>query len=63
MTTDWRGGVIRDPGALLGILRVASQAKRRVKFELLDAQLTFGRDNSFTVVSASVVRATDHALR
>jgi len=63
MTTDWRGGAIRDQGALLVILRAAAQRQSSVKFELLDAQLAFGRDNSFTVVSGGVVRATDHELR
>lgn len=61
-TSDWRGGAIRDPGALLAILRVAAQQRRLVRFELVDAQLSFGRDGSFTVSRAAVVRATDHDL-
>ena len=63
MTSDWRGGAIRDPGALVAILRSAAQQGRLVRFELVDAQLSFGRDGGFTVVRAAVVRATDHDLR
>jgi hypothetical protein len=63
MTTSWRGGAIRDPGTLLAVLRVAAQRGQLVRFELADAQVSFGRDSTFSVVRASVVRATDHDLR
>jgi hypothetical protein len=58
----WGGGAIRQPGALLEILRTASGSGRIVKFELVDARLKFGREGRFRVESADTLRATDHAL-
>jgi hypothetical protein len=62
MTADWRGGAIRPPGALLGILQ-AARTGRVLKFQLIDARLKFGREGRFVVESADVLRATDHDLR
>jgi len=62
MTSDWRGGAIRDQGALLAILRAAAQKGRLVKFELAGAQLSFGGEHRLVVTKAAVVRATDHDL-
>jgi hypothetical protein len=63
MVADWRGGAIRQPGALLAILQTASGTRRVVKFELVDARLKFGRQGRFSVEAADVLRATDHDLR
>jgi hypothetical protein len=62
MVEGWGGGAIRQPGALLEILRTASGSERSVKFQLIDARLKFGREGRFRVESADTLRATDHAL-
>ena len=63
MVGNWRGGAIRESGALLDILQAASGTPRLVKFELADARLRFARQGRFAVESADVLRATDHDLR
>lgn len=63
MTEDGHGAAIREKGALAAILRAAAENKRVVKFQLIDANLAFGRDNRFKVTHASVIRATDAELR
>jgi hypothetical protein len=63
MTTDWRGGAIRDGGALFRILESATKGRGVVKFELSDAQLAFGPGGTLTVVDGAVRRATDASLR
>lgn len=63
MVKDWRGGAIREPGALLRILQAASASGNSVRFELLDARLKFEPQGRIAVESARVVRATDHDLR
>jgi hypothetical protein len=63
MTEDGHGAAIREEGALASILRAAAEHKRLVKFQLIDAKLTFGRGGSFEVTQAAVIRATDADLR
>jgi hypothetical protein len=63
MTTDWRGGAIRENGALLTILQTAARSHRVVKLELTEARLAFGPDRTFIVTDGAVIRATDHDLR
>jgi hypothetical protein len=62
MVEGWGGGAIRQPGALLEILRAASGSGRSVKFELIDARLRFAREGRFSIESAETIRATDHDL-
>lgn len=62
MVEGWGGGAIRQPGALLEILRAASGSERSVKFELINAQVRFAREGRFSVESAETIRATDHDL-
>jgi hypothetical protein len=63
MTSDWRGGAIRQHGALLRILESATKGRGVVKFELTEAQLKFGTGGAFTVIDGAVIRATDANLR
>ena len=63
MVDGWRGGAIRERGALLQLLRAASESGQTVKFELINARLKFGPRGSLAVEGAEVIRATDHALR
>lgn len=63
MTEDRRGAALREAGALARILRAAAVHKRVVKFELIAANLAFGREGSFKVAQAAVIRATDADLR
>ena len=63
MTEDGHGAAIREKGALAAILKAAAENKRVVRFELIGANLVFGRDNRFRVTQASVIRATDANLR
>ena len=63
MTEDRRGGALREKGALAAILKAAAEHKRVVKFELIGANLAFGRDGAFEVKHAAVIRATDADLR
>ena len=63
MTSDWRGGAIRQKGELLKILKTAAQRGRVVKFEMMQPKMEFGRDQSFRLTDAAVIRATDADLR
>ncbi len=63
MTADWRGGALREKGELLKILKTAAERGRVVKFELMRPKMDFGRDHSFTLTDAAVIRATDADLR
>ncbi|MBM3883233.1 MAG: hypothetical protein FJ387_26565 [Verrucomicrobia bacterium] len=63
MTSDWHGGAIRQKGALLKILKAAAEHGRVVRFQMLQPKLEFGRDGSFTLTDAAVIRATDADLR
>ncbi len=63
MTENGRGGAIRGKGALAAILRASAEHKHVVKFQLVDANLAFGRDDGFKVTHATVIRATDANLR
>jgi hypothetical protein len=60
VTPDGRGGAVRnDKGALLGIIKVAAERGRAVKFELANPIIAFDTDGSITNVESAVVRATD----
>ena len=63
MVESWKGGAIRKSGALLAILQAAAGTGQVVKFELANARLQFGSGSTLAVESATVRRATDHALR
>ncbi len=63
MVENWKGGAIRKSGALLAILQAASGTGQVVKLELANARLQFGSGSTLAVESATVRRATDHALR
>ncbi|HEY3053659.1 MAG TPA: hypothetical protein VGK04_09765 [Thermoanaerobaculia bacterium] len=63
MTSDWKGGAIRENGALLHILDAAATRKRIVKFELSEAQLVFSAGGVLTVSDGAVRRAIDANLR
>jgi hypothetical protein len=63
MVENWKGGAIRKSGALLAILQAASGTGQVVKLELANARLQFGSGGTLAVESATVRRATDHALR
>src|SRR5437762_5262160 len=62
MTENWKGGAIRKSGALLAILQAAAGTGQGVKLELANARLQFGSGSTLAVESATVRRATDHAL-
>ena len=62
MVEGWRGGAIRQPGALLEIVQAASGSERVVKFEIINARLKFAHQGRLAVESAEVIRATDHNL-
>ena len=63
MVENWKGGAIRKSGALLAILQAASGTGQVVKLELANARLQFGSGSTLAIESATVRRATDHALR
>jgi hypothetical protein len=63
MTSDWRGGAIRQKGELLKILKTATERGRVVKFEMMRPKMEFGSDQSFALTDAAVIRATDADLR
>src|SRR5712692_141596 len=63
MVANWKGGAIRKSGALLAILQAAAGTGQVVKFELANARLNFGSGGTLAIESATVRRATDHALR
>ena len=63
MVENWRGGALRKSGALLAILQAAAGTERVVRLELANARLQFGSGGTLAVESATVRRATDHALR
>lgn len=63
MSENWRGGALRRSGALLEILQAAAATGKRVRFELADSRLAFGRGGTLTVERAIVRRATDPTLR
>jgi hypothetical protein len=63
MVENWKGGAIRKSGALLAILQAASGTGQVVKLEIANARLQFGSGSTLAVESATVRRATDHALR
>jgi hypothetical protein len=63
MTSNWRAGALRKKGELFRILKTAEERGRAVRFELGQPKMEFGTDQSFTLLGASVVRATDADLR
>jgi hypothetical protein len=63
MTENWKGGAIRKSGALLALLEAAARTGQVVRLELANARLQFGSGSTLAVESATVRRATDHALR
>ena len=63
MTERWKGGALRQSGALLGILQSAAGTGQVVKLELANARLSFGSGGTLAVEGATVRRATDHSLR
>ena len=62
MVENWKGGAIHKSGALLAILQAAAGTGQVVKLELANARLQFGSGGTLAVESATVRRATDHAL-
>ena len=54
--------VRNDPKALSGILKVAAERGRVIKFELADPKITFGGRGHIKDLECSVVRATDWDL-
>ena len=62
MTSDWKGGAIREKEVLPAILKAAARLKRTVKLELTDAWLVFGQGLEFEVADGLVIRATDADL-
>jgi len=62
MSSDWRGGAIRKKGELLKILQAAARHNRKVKFQLTQPQLAFGPNQTFSLMNAAVIRATDADL-
>jgi hypothetical protein len=54
--------VRNDPKALSGILKIAAERGRVIKFELANPQITFGDRGQIKNLESSVVRATDWDL-
>jgi hypothetical protein len=54
--------VRNDPKALSGLLKVAAERGRVIKFELVDPKIAFGDRGSITNLECAVVRATDWDL-
>jgi len=64
MTSDWRGGSVRNgKGKLLKLLQTAAERGSVVKFELVRPKMDFGGDRGFSLVGADVWRITDEDLR
>jgi|SRR5581483_561095 len=54
--------VRNDPKALSGILKVAAERRRVIKFELVAVKIAFGDSGSITNLECAVARATDWDL-
>jgi len=54
--------VRNNTNALSGILKLAAERKRVIKFELIKPKITFGDRGSITNLESAVVRATDWDL-
>jgi hypothetical protein len=54
--------VRNDPKALSGILKIAAERGRVIKFELADPKITFGDRGQIRNLESAVVRATDWDL-
>jgi hypothetical protein len=54
--------VRNDPNALSGILQIAAERGRVIKFELANPKITFGDYGQITNLESAVVRATDWDL-